>query len=194
MIPNAMFTGIVTDVGLVDEARRCGNLLLLKISSKKLAAECEISDSVSVNGVCLTMVKKERDCISFEAIASTLKDTNLKKLKKGDYINLETALKVGDKLGGHFVLGHIDCELKILKVIPRSQFWELTIDLPSRFRKYIIENGSIAVEGISLTVKKITSRSFSVNIIPFTYNNTTLRYKKVGSSLNVEFDHLLKKK
>jgi len=188
-----MFTGIIKEVGAVEKISREGSLMKLGIHSLSISKDVKLSDSIAVNGVCLTVARKEKDLIFFEAIATTFNSTNLKQLKKGELVNLEPALSLGDKLGGHFVLGHVDAELKLKRAVKRNGFWELETDLPAAFRKFIAENGSIAIEGISLTVKKVLPKTFTVNIIPFTYQETNLKYKKPGSRLNIEFDYLLKK-
>lgn len=189
-----MFTGIVREIGKVKKIAKSGSSIKLGIESIVILREANISDSISVNGVCLTLSSKDKSTLSFDAISSTLKNTNLKRLKKGDYVNLEPALSLGEKVGGHFVLGHIDSELKLRRLIKKSGHWQLEIDLPSMFRKNILINGSIAIEGISLTIKKVLPRTFAVDLVPFTYENTTIRYKRIGNFLNIEFDYLLKKK
>ena len=187
-----MFTGIVKEVGRIERITKIDSLIKLGISAKDISRKSGISDSISINGVCLTLVDKKGDVIFFEAIASTLKNTNLKRLKKGTFVNLEPALTLGEKLGGHFVLGHVDAELKLRRIIKKSSYWELEVELLSEFRKFILDNGSVAIEGISLTVKKVLSKVFTTNVIPFTYNNTNIRYKKAGDWINLEFDYLLK--
>lgn len=189
-----MFTGIVREIGKVKKIAKSGSSIKLEIESIVILREANISDSISVNGVCLTLSSKDKSTLSFDAISSTLKNTNLKRLKKGEYVNLEPALSLGEKVGGHFVLGHIDSELKLRRLIKKSGHWQLEIDLPSMFRKNILINGSIAIEGISLTIKKVLPRTFAVDVVPFTYENTTIRYKRIGNFLNIEFDYLLKKK
>lgn len=188
-----MFTGIVKETGRVDKLARGNSSIKLGIKSGVLFEGANPSDSICVNGACLTLTHKEGGVLFFEAVASTLDNTNLKRLKKGESVNLEPALNLGDKLGGHFVLGHVDAELKLIRAVKKSGHWQLEINLPAAFRKSIVENGSIAVDGISLTVKKILPQSFSVHVIPFTYDHTNLRFKRPGSFLNIEFDYLLKK-
>ncbi len=188
-----MFTGIVKEIGTVEKILRANSLIKLGVKAPLIAQTSEKSDSISVNGVCLTLIYKEKDLLFFEAVASTLKSTNTSRLKKGDRINLEPALNLGDKLGGHFVLGHVDAELKLKTAIKKRSYWQLSVDLPSAFRKYIADNGSVALEGISLTVKKVFPKMFQTHIIPFTYEHTTLKLKRPGNFLNVEFDYLLKK-
>ncbi|MFH1504628.1 MAG: riboflavin synthase [Candidatus Omnitrophota bacterium] len=187
-----MFTGIIKEVGKVANISYGGSLIKLGIQSSIIFKDAESSDSIAVNGVCLTLTRKEKDLIFFDVIAATFKGTNLKQLKKGDLVNLEPALSLGDKLGGHFVLGHVDVESRLRRAVKRNSFFELEIDLPSVFKKFIVIKGSVTVEGISLTVQKVLSKTFVVSIIPFTYQETNLKYKKPGSRLNIEFDYLLK--
>lgn len=188
-----MFTGIIEEVSRVDKIVKGSTLTKLGISSIKIWPQAKISNSIAVNGVCLTLVDKLKGLLFFEAVRSTFQKTNLKRLRTGDLVNLEPALKIGDRLGGHFVLGHVDAEVKLIRKINRGNSWQLEADLPSSFRRFIVENGSVALEGISLTVKKVLRHSFSLDIIPFTYDNTNLKYKKIGDWLNVEFDYLLKR-
>lgn len=188
-----MFTGIIEEVTRVDKIVKGSTLTKLGVSSVKIWQQAKISDSIAVNGICLTLVDKPKGLLFFEAVMPTFQKTNLKRLRIGDLVNLEPALKIGDRLGGHFVLGHVDAEVKLIRKINRRDFWQWEVDLPSSFRRFIVENGSVTLEGISLTVKKVLRQSFSLDIIPFTYDNTNLKYKKIGDWLNVEFDYLLKR-
>jgi riboflavin synthase len=187
-----MFTGIIKEIGRVEKIIKQGSLTKLGIGSKELWNDADISDSIAVNGVCLTVVKKEKNLIFFDAVDSTIGVSNLKRLKKNDCVNLEPALKMGDKLGGHFVLGHVDGEVKLRRIIKLKDYHQIEIDLLSANKKFILENGSVALEGISLTVKKVLPRIFTVNVIPFTFAHTNLKYKRLGDWVNIEFDHLLK--
>lgn len=187
-----MFTGIIQEVAKVFSITKKINSNIIAIKSNIVYQDTKISDSINVNGVCLTVVKKEKNILFFEAIKTTLEKTNLKRLKINEYVNLEQALKISDKLGGHFVLGHIDTEAKLLKIIKKNNYWQLELELPSKFKKYVVENGSVSIDGISLTIKKINYNSFTLDIIPFTYQNTNIKYRKIGDYLNIEFDYLLK--
>jgi riboflavin synthase len=189
-----VFTGIVQEIGKIRQIKRLSSLATLVIESLDLFERIEISDSVSVNGVCLTLVKKERGLLFFEVVSPTLKSTNLKRAKIGEAVNLEAALKVGDTLGGHFVLGHIDKELKLKRVTKRGKYFQFEIDLPKECKKYIVDKGSIAIDGISLTIKSMQASSLTLDIIPFTWAHTTLKNKRSGQWLNIEFDYLLKSK
>ena len=189
-----MFTGIVQEVGKVEKITRAGSSMVVGISCGAISAEAKLSDSIAVNGVCLTIIKKEKDLLFSEAVAPTIAKTNLKYLKLGTIVNLEPALSVGDKLGGHFVLGHIDCAARLKKIVNRGAFRQVEIDLPIEFKKYAVENGSIAVDGVSLTIKKVMARSFTLDIIPFTWEHTALKHRRPGYMANLEFDYLLKGK
>ena len=187
-----MFTGIIKEVGKVKKIEKKTNLWRMGIFSSAIFSQSNISDSISVNGVCLTLVEKKNDLLFFEVIKTTLENTNLKRLRINSLVNLEPSLKAQDRLGGHFVLGHIDCEGRVKNIIKRKDFYIFEIEYPKVFKKYIIEKGSIAVEGISLTIQKKFFSSFTVDIIPFTFQHTNLREKKIGDWLNIEFDYLLK--
>ncbi|MFA6281731.1 MAG: riboflavin synthase, partial [Candidatus Omnitrophota bacterium] len=147
-----------------------------------------------INGTCLTLTEKKANTLFFDAVKSTLDKTNIKRLRIKEIVNLEPALKVGEKLGGHFVLGHVDVEARLKRILRKSDFWQLEVELPPAFKKNVVENGSVALNGISLTVKKVAANFFTVDIIPFTYENTNLKHKRVGDWINVEFDYLLKNK
>lgn len=187
-----MFTGIVKEVGRVKKIIKASSLIKLGIETDRIYEELEQGDSVSIGGVCLTLVNKEKKIIFFDVLESSLKISNLKRLKIGDYVNLEPALKVGGKLGGHFVLGHVDGEIKIRRWVKIKDYQRLEINLDSKQRKFLLENGSVSLEGISLTIKKIFPKYFTLDVIPFTYENTNLKYKRNGDWLNIEFDQLVK--
>jgi len=189
-----MFTGIIKELGNVEKILRSSALTKIGVKAKAVFEEAKASDSISVDGVCLTVTDKKNNILFFDAVKSTIEKTNLKRIKLRDFVNLEPALKMGEKLGGHFVLGHTDIEAKIKRIIKKNNYWQLEINLPVNFKKYIIDNGSVSINGISLTVKKVMPRFFTVDIIPFTYENTNLKYKKVGDWVNIEFDYLLKSK
>lgn len=189
-----MFTGIVQETGIVNKVVKSSFSTKLAVRSVVLYADAAVSDSIAVNGVCLTVVSRENNLISFDAVAPTLEKTNLRALKPADCVNLEPALKVGDKLGGHFVLGHVDGVSRLKKITNFGNYRRLEFDLSMTLRKYVVENGSVALDGVSLTVKKVMARSFTVDIIPFTWDHTTLRLRRPGYAFNLECDYLLKGK
>jgi riboflavin synthase len=188
-----MFTGIVEELGIVKRISRSGNFVLLEIAALKAAKSIKVGDSVSVNGVCLTAVKAGNNLVSFEVMAETFKITNLGGLRVNEKVNLENSLKMGDKVSGHFVLGHVDCLGIIRKkgIVSGNMVFEIA--MPQEFSKYLLPKGSVAVDGISLTIQERKMSSFSVYIIPHTLKNTTLDFKGPSSKVNLEFDLLAKK-
>ncbi|MCK9614325.1 MAG: riboflavin synthase [Candidatus Omnitrophica bacterium] len=189
-----MFTGIIKELGSVEKISKNSALTKIGVKTKAVFEQANVSDSISIDGVCLTVTDKKNDILFFDAVKSTIEKTNLKRIKLRDFVNLEPALKMGGSLGGHFVLGHVDCEAKVKRIIKKNNYWQLEVNFPVNFRKYVTDNGSVSLNGISLTVKKVTPRFFTVDIIPFTYENTNLKYKRVGDWINVEFDYLLKRR
>lgn len=188
-----MFTGIVEELGRVRSVSRRGNVSLLAIEASKILEDIKIGDSISVNGCCLTIVKIERDVVSFEMMAETAKITNLGGLRVADKVNLERGLKVGDRVSGHFVLGHVDC-LGIIRAKGYSRGnLAFTVSVPPEFLKYVFAKGSVSLDGISLTVADKRAGAFSVYIIPHTLKNTTLGFKNPSDKVNVEFDVLVKR-
>ncbi len=181
-----MFTGIIEDIGEV-KIKQANDLTIFSVLE-----DIRVADSIAVNGVCLTVekVEKKQNGFFFKLHLSqeTLHRTNLKFLTIGSKVNLERALKLNSKLSGHILTGHVDGVVKIREIKNETYVFEL----PQKFKKYIVEKGSIALDGISLTVAKKSENTFSVAVIPYTLNNTTLKYKKVGDLLNLEVDILAK--
>ncbi len=187
-----MFTGIVEELGKVKRLSRRGNVVLLAVEANKILEDVKIGDSISVNGCCLTIVKKERDVVSFEMMAETARITNLGGLRAADKVNLERSLKVGDRISGHFVLGHVDC-LGIIRAKGYSRGnLAITVSAPPELLKYVLPKGSVSLDGISLTVADKRAGVFSVYVIPHTLKNTTLGFKNPSDKVNVEFDILAK--
>ena len=187
-----MFTGIVEEVGKISRISKKSGSWQLAVICREVPLKVKLGSSLSLNGVCLTVVKKQGSILYFDAVDATLKKSNLKRLRISDRVNLESSLAVGDKLEGHFVLGHVDGEIKIRRISKRSSGIVLELEFPLAAKKYIVERGSVALEGMSLTIASVNRNSFSVNIIPYTWENTNLRDKKTGSYLNVEWDYLAK--
>lgn len=183
-----MFTGIIRELGRVKSIEKIGDTYRLEIESKSISKDINIGDSAAVNGVCLTLVKKNRDILSFDCVKETIRKTTLDGLKNNDSVNLEGSLRVGDSLGGHFVLGHIDCMGKVRSVGKRGEDASIGIEIPDEFRRLVVEKGSIAIDGISLTVGEAKDNNFKVYIIPHTLKVTTLGSKKRGDRVNIEFD------
>lgn len=189
-----MFTGIIEELGVVKAISRKGAVTVLAVKAQMCAQDVKVGDSIAVNGVCLTAVKIENDSLSFELLEETLKLTNLGKLKIKEKVNLERSLKIGDRLSGHFVTGHIDCAGVIRNKTHILGNLCFEIAVPKEFLKFIVPKGSISLDGISLTVVNRRSDTFSVYIIPHTLRNTTLSLKGPSALLNIECDILAKYK
>lgn len=184
-----MFTGIVKEVGTVRETARRPDRVVFAIDSAALAPVA-VGDSVAVNGVCLTVVRKYPRGAFFDVILHTFNATGLKALEHGARVNIETSLKSGESIGGHFMSGHIDCIGKVRDIVNRSGEVSFEIEIPPSFSGLIVEKGSIAVDGVSLTVASVSGCRFRVYIIPHTMRQTTLVLKRSGDGLNIEFDLL----
>jgi len=187
-----MFTGLIETLGTVRRVEVEGPGKLLVISAPPLAAELKIGDSVAINGSCLTVVEQDSETCRFQAGPETLQRTNLGELAAGDRVNLERSLRVGDRLGGHLVQGHVDGLGRVQEKI-RQDSWEMVwFSCPFDLAAQMASKGSVAVDGISLTLVDVTSDRFSVALIPHTLNNTTLGFKKPGATVNLETDLLAK--
>ena len=188
-----MFTGIVEELCCVKNVSRGGNLARITIVSKVIIEDTGIGDSISLNGACLTVVEKSKNSLSFEAMPETLKVTNLAQIRVGDKVNTERALKLGERLGGHFVTGHVDCTGLIRKKYYSGNNLCFDITVPLQLLKYAALKGSVAVDGISLTIMNKKPGMFGVYIIPHTLKNTTLKVKGPSDKVNIEFDILAKR-
>jgi riboflavin synthase len=187
-----MFTGLVQTLGTVEQLRQQPPGVRLVIRAAEVAAEAKIGDSVAVNGCCLTVVSVDGETLAFDAGAETLSRTNLGKLSEGSPVNLECSLKVGDQLGGHFVTGHIDAVGWLDQRqddADWSTFWFRT---PPQLTRQMVSKGSIAVDGVSLTLVEVEPERFSVALIPHTLQVTTLGRLRVGDPVNLETDVLAK--
>tara|TARA_B100000989_G_scaffold29886_1_gene19126 strand:- start:351 stop:938 length:588 start_codon:yes stop_codon:yes gene_type:complete len=182
-----MFTGIIEAFGRVVTLENVGGNLLISIESE-LSAELKVDQSVSHNGVCLTVVKCNSKNYTVAAIEETLSKTNLGSLKLGSLINLERAMKLGDRLDGHMVQGHIDQTARCIETIAKDGSWIFTFDYDKQSEHITIEKGSITVNGVSLTVVNSKDHQFSVAIIPYTFEYTNFNQLKVGDHVNLEFD------
>ncbi|MAB30921.1 MAG: riboflavin synthase [Formosa sp.] len=182
-----MFTGIIEDLGVVKSLEREATNLHLTIQSR-LASELKIDQSVSHNGVCLTVVTRNASSYTVTAIKETLDKTNLNNLKEGAIVNLERGLKLGDRLDGHMVLGHIDQIGTCVDMQSQNGSWTYTFEYESSLGNITIEKGSVTVNGVSLTIIGSKNNGFSVAIIPYTYEHTNFKHLKIGSVVNLEFD------
>ena|SRR6185369_9940007 len=187
-----MFTGLVQEVGVVRKAGRQGGDLWLSLEAPATSSRVKQGDSVAVNGCCLTVVEVNPPTVSFQAVPETLQRTTLGLLKTAAPVNLETALTLSEPLGGHFVQGHIDGVGRILEMKPEGQGFRMRVGLPESLVPFVVEKGSIALDGISLTVASIEGNELEVALIPHTLQNTALKSKRAGDDLNVETDLLAK--
>ena len=182
-----MFTGIIEDLGTIEKLQKEGGNLNLTISSS-ITTELKIDQSIAHNGVCLTIVDIDNEKYTVTAIQETLDKTNLGMLDKGDKVNLERAMKLGDRLDGHIVQGHVDQTGTCISVIEENGSWIYTFEYGSEKDNITIEKGSVTVNGVSLTVVNSKLNEFSVAIIPYTYEHTTFHSIKEGDKVNLEFD------
>jgi len=192
-----MFTGLIEELATVDAARQSGavrrvQFLKLAVKAPLVAKDAKIGDSIAVSGCCLTIVKKERSLLHFDVGSETLSCTNFGRLKKGSAVNLERSLKLGDRLGGHLVTGHVDGVGRLIKRRDEDEWSHFTFLAPTRLLKQMAGKGSVAVDGVSLTLVKVEADRFSVALIPYTLKHTTLGKLDVGDSTNLETDLLAK--
>lgn len=188
-----MFTGIVEELGRVKKIAHRVGAIFLEVNAKKTLLDTKVGGSIAINGVCLTVVAIGDNSFSFEVMHQTLKSTNLGLFKIGQAVNLERSLKVGDRISGHFVSGHIDCLGLVRRKTLRNGSVGFEISVPSDFMRYCLPKGSVSLDGVSLTLAGTGASTFSVYIIPHTLKNTTLSFKGPSDKLNVEFDILAKK-
>lgn len=183
-----MFTGIVEEIGIVRSVTPGGSSGALTISAKKVLEGMKLGDSISVEGACLTVSEIGRDYFQADVSAETASRTNLGWLRAGDRLNLERALRVGDRIGGHQMSGHIDGLGQIKSILTDGNYYQVKIEVPPNIVRYIVEKGSVGVDGISLTVASCSSEELEVAVIPFTARATTLTRKKIGAKVNIECD------
>jgi riboflavin synthase len=183
-----MFTGIIEEMGSLHSMRKLGGGYRLSIRAPRSSRDLKVSDSVAVNGVCLTVVEKSGDLFHVDAVEETIRKTSLGSLLEGSRVNLELPMRLNERLGGHLVLGHVDATGSVGAIEQRETSWMFTIFPPPGSEKYLIPVGSIAVDGVSLTIAELDKVSFRVSIIPHTISLTIFQYYKVGDPVNLEFD------
>lgn len=183
-----MFTGLIEEIGSIKSLQKGGKAIRLGISAHKIMDDVKLGDSIATNGICLTVVSFDSKGFSADVMPETMSRTNFGLLAAGSRVNLERAVRVGDRLGGHMVSGHVD---GLGEVVGKEQddnaIW-VSIAAPKNILKYVIEKGSIAIDGISLTVAYVDEKIFKVSIIPLTQEDTTLTSKKPGEKVNLECD------
>lgn len=183
-----MFTGIIEEVGKVADIRNTFTVSSIRISAEKVLEGTEVGDSIATNGVCLTVAELGEGFFVADTMPETLKRSSLGKLRIGSPVNLERALKLDSRLGGHIVTGHIDGTGNVLSVTKDTNAYVIRIGASRDILRYVVEKGSIAIDGISLTVAAVTASDFTVSIIPHTFESTDLSDKTVGSEVNLECD------
>ena len=185
-----MFTGIIEEIGKILAYSASSSGARLKISCNKVLNDMKVGDSISVDGCCQTVVEFTKDYFISDVSEETLKITNFRRLKPGYWVNLERALTPTTRMGGHIVQGHIDCTGKLISVERLSDFYNMRFEIPEEKARYVVNKGSVAVNGVSLTVASIENNIFSVAVIPHTYTNTTLSNMNIGDYANIETDIL----
>ena len=183
-----MFTGIIEEIGIIQEIIKGEKSSVISIKASKILEETILGDSICVNGVCLTVTKMTKDTFEADVMAETLRKSNIGKLSIGSKVNLERALKLEGRFGGHIVSGHIDGVGEIISLIKEDNATWVTVKTSKDILKYIVMKGSITIDGISLTVAYIDNEVFKVSIIPHTGGETTLLHKKNGETVNLECD------
>ncbi len=188
-----MFTGIVESTARISSLTPVETGARLAIHLPRISDELELGESVAINGCCLTVAGFGPDGgVEFDLLEETLKRTNLGDLEPGSFVNIERALQMGDRLSGHLVQGHVDCCASVVDLRPSGQDHILSIELPEAFARYTIFKGSIAIDGMSLTIAELTPADFSIWITPHTFAVTNLAQRKAGDRVNLEFDMIAK--
>lgn len=184
-----MFTGIIAATGQITSITPSGGDMRLKVDTKKLdLSDVSLGDSIAINGVCLTVIELDESHVSFDVSKESLERTALSEISEGSSVNLEKALAVGDRLGGHMVSGHVDGLGKVLQLTPSARSVQFRIEVPANLERYIAEKGSISIDGVSLTVNQVGQGWFEINIIPHTMQETIIKEYKAGSIVNLEVD------
>lgn len=187
-----MFTGLVQGMGTITALSPKPGGYFLKIKAGDIASSASLGDSISISGVCLSVVFKEKDELTFEVMAETVEKTTLSQKRNGEQINLEAALRVGDRLGGHFVFGHVDGVGSVTRAELVGDNLSLTIVPPLELTRYFVPQGSVSIDGVSLTVARLTDEDFTVALIGDTIKRTTLGRLQTGARVNIEVDMLAK--
>lgn len=187
-----MFTGLVEETGSTEAISDAGEGKRIEISAAKVFEDVEIGDSINVSGACLTVEEFTEDGVKIFLAEETLDRTWFSDLEEGDELNLERSLTPNDRMGGHYVQGHVDSVSEVLEIEELEEGWNFTFSTPENIEEYIVEKGFIAIDGISLTVTEVDDRSFSVTIIPESWNKTNLSGLSEGDEVNIEADVMAK--
>jgi len=183
-----MFTGLIEEVGTIKSVSSVGGGIKITVGATHILQDVKIDDSIAICGACQTVIEHTTNTFSAIAVEETLKKTTLGSLRIGARVNLERAMKIGDRLGGHLVQGHVDCTGKVASIEKLSTAVLLNIQFPFEFSKYLVNTGSVCIDGVSLTSAKVSNDFFIVSIIPHTWKVTTLGNLKASDSVNLEFD------
>lgn len=187
-----MFNGIIYNLGIVKTIKKKNSDCYIEILSNMNVKKKEIGSSIACNGVCLTLTGYKKKKLLFYLSKETLNKSNFNSVKLGDKINLEKSMIYGQNISGHFVQGHVDIRGKLKKILKRSNSWEITIEIPNNFTKYLLEKGSVTINGVSLTISKTFRNNFYLTIIPHTLKLTNLIDLKINDKVNVELDMVSK--
>ncbi|MFH1727337.1 MAG: riboflavin synthase [Pseudomonadota bacterium] len=185
-----MFTGLVENIGTINSTGKNKDALKISIQAEGFFDDSNNGDSIAINGICLTIIEKTKNQALFEVSSESLSKTTLLSIKSNDKVNLEKSLTASKPIGGHFVLGHVDCVGKLINFEKVGSGFILKIEVPIEFTKYIVDKGSIALDGISLTINENQENWFNVFILKYTYQKTILKNKKISDLFNIEFDIL----
>lgn len=188
--PIEMFTGLIEEIGVIARIEEQGNSKRLLVRASHVLQDLKVDDSVSINGVCLTVVERDAHRFAVQAVAETLRKTTVGEWRASARVNLERALRADSRLGGHFVQGHVDAVATASHVESRTSEWLLSVNVPANLAKYVILHGSITLDGVSLTVARWNSPVATVSLIPHTLEKTTLGERRVGDRVNLEVDLL----
>jgi len=183
-----MFTGIIEHLGTVESLKANAEGGRLTIHAPTVAAKLAVSNSIAVDGCCLTVVALDNERFSADLSGETLRKTSIGEWKTGTHVNLEQPLTAGKEFGGHFVLGHVDTVGRVVQIEPEGENWWYGVEVPESFARYIVPQGSISIDGISLTVARWNGRVAETAIIPYTWEHTNIRGKKIGDAVNLEGD------
>lgn len=183
-----MFTGLIEEVGTVQEIRTAGKAIHLKLRAPSILEDVALGDSIAVNGICLTVTHYDGGSFTVDVVPETMRRTTLHELSVGSPVNLERAMAMGKRFGGHIVSGHVDGIGRIVEIVDEDIAKVVRFSAPSEVLRYLVEKGSITIDGVSLTVMDVASDSFRVSVIPHTWQVTVLRHRRVGSVVNLECD------
>lgn len=183
-----MFTGIITEIGVVRQIQSLGGGIRLRINAPQSTPCVNVNDSISINGACHTVISRDATSFAVESVEETLEKTSFRSLKVGDTVNLELPMPALGRFDGHIVLGHVDTVGSIAKIEQRENSWMFTVEIPDDFLRYVVLVGSVAIDGVSLTVAQLQGNRLTVSIIPHTMEHTIFKSYVIGSIVNIEFD------